>query len=156
MINLYNIDDAFEILNYKRKIKYTLLVVSLAVIGAVVFLTSLSRRNIIMIIDIILVSLYLFVVYTYVFCYRKYYNDRYHFLAKIEHFDHEYIEGEIEQIDNDAVTIKNFYVYSLKINARTVYIEEEVFPEIFKLNQSVKLDIVDNFIVGYEVINHEE
>ena len=41
MINLYNIDDAFEILNYKRKIKYILLVISLAVIGAVVLLTSL-------------------------------------------------------------------------------------------------------------------
>ena len=106
-----------------------------------------------MIVDILISCVYLFSLYTYLFYFRKKYNEEYHFLAKIEHFEHESIIGMITLINEDILTIKDLEVYSIYINERTVYIEISKIPNDFYNQQEIKLDIVDNFIVGYEVIN---
>ena len=66
-----------------------------------------------MVIDIILTYVYLFCLYTYVFYFRKRFNEKYHFLAKIEQFEHDYITGNIDVINEDILTIKDFEVYSI-------------------------------------------
>ena len=85
------------------------------------------------------------------FYFRKKYNDKYHFLAKIEQYEHEYVKGRICTINEDILTIKDFEVYSILINDRTLYIESDLIPEVFYDGNLIELDVVDNFIVGYEV-----
>ena len=105
-----------------------------------------------MFVDILLTTIYLWTLFTYVFYLRILYNEEYHFLAKIEHYDHEIIDGIVIAVDNEVTTIKKIEVNLLNINGRTIYIECSKKPELFSENLHVKLEIVDNFIVGYEVI----
>ena len=81
-------------------------------------------------------------------------NSYYHFLAKIQHFDHEIINGVISFIDLNIKTIDNFEVYEIKINNRTIFIEANKFSNEFKINNSFSFEIVDNFIIGYGVIDN--
>ena len=105
-----------------------------------------------MFIDIILTTIYLWALFTYIFYFRLLYNEEYHFLAKIEHYNHEIIDGIINTLDNEVTTIKKMEVNLLNINGRTIYIECRRKPELFTADLRVKLEIVDNFIIGYEVI----
>ncbi len=151
MNELYNIDDGIKILNVKRKINIYLSIIGIIVLFIVCLITFISSNYFVMVIDIILTYVYLFCLYTYVFYFRKRFNEKYHFLAKIEQFEHDYITGNIDVINEDILTIKDFEVYSISINNRTLYIEIDKIPNCFYEGNLIKLDIVDNFIVGYEV-----
>lgn len=151
MNELYNIDDGIKILNVKRKINIYLSIIGIIVLFIVCLITFISSNYFVMVIDIILTYVYLFCLYTYVFYFRKRFNEKYHFLAKIEQFEHDYITGNIDVINEDILTIKDFEVYSISINNRTLYIEINKIPNCFYEGNLIKLDIVDNFIVGYEV-----
>lgn len=151
MNELYNIDDGIKILNVKRKINIYLSIIGIIVLFIVCLITFISSYYFVMVIDIILTYVYLFCLYTYVFYFRKRFNEKYHFLAKIEQFEHDYITGNIDVINEDILTIKDFEVYSISINNRTLYIEIDKIPNCFYEGNLIKLDIVDNFIVGYEV-----
>lgn len=151
MINLYNIEDGFKILNLKKKINKYIIVSGLIIFGIISLITFLSDSYVVMIIDILLTSLYLFCLYTYMFYFRKQFNEKYHFLAKIQHFEHDFIVGNINLINEDVLTIKDFDVYSISINDRTLYIEIDKINDVFYEGNLIKLDIVDNFVVGYEV-----
>lgn len=151
MNELYNIDDGIKILNVKRKINIYLSIIGIIVLFIVCLITFISSNYFVMVIDIILTYVYLFCLYTYVFYFKKRFNEKYHFLAKIEQFEHDYITGNIDVINEDILTIKDFEVYSISINNRTLYIEIDKIPNCFYEVNLIKLDIVDNFIVGYEV-----
>ena len=152
MIQLYNIDDGFGILKKKRKITSILFFSAVLLLVLIVTITYFSHSYLIMFIDIILTTIYLWALFTYIFYFRLLYNEEYHFLAKIEHYSHEIIDGTICAIDNEVTTIKKMEVNLLNINGRTIYIECSKKPEFFTNDLHVKLEIVDNFIVGYEVI----
>jgi len=151
MNELYNIDDGIKILNVKRKINIYLSIIGIIVLFIVCLITFISSNYFVMVIDIILTYVYLSCLYTYVFYFRKRFNEKYHFLAKIEQFEHDYITGNIDVINEDILTIKDFEVYSISINNRTLYIEIDKIPNCFYEGNLIKIDIVDNFIVGYEV-----
>ena len=152
MTQLYNIDDGFGILKKKRKITSILFFSAVLLLVLIVTITYFSHSYLIMFIDIILTTIYLWALFTYIFYFRLLYNEEYHFLAKIEHYNHEIIDGIINTLDNEVTTIKKMEVNLLNINGRTIYIECRRKPESFTANLHVKLEIVDNFIVGYEVI----
>ena len=152
MIQLYDIDDGFLILKKKKRITTILFFAAVLLLGLIVTITYFSHSYLIMFVDILLTTIYLWGLFTYVFYFRLLYNEGYHFLAKIEHYTHEIIEGYIDSIDNEVTTIKKMEIHLLKIKGRTIYIECSKKPERFDKNLHVKLEIVDNFVVGYEVI----
>ena len=67
---------------------------------------------------------------------------------------HEIINGVISFIDLNIKTIDNFEVYEIKINNRTIFIEANKFSNEFKINNNYNFEIVDNFIIGYGVIDN--
>ena len=108
-----------------------------------------------MILDILLVGSYFSYVFTYHSFIKKNLNSKYHLLAKIQHFEHEIINGSITFVDNNIKTIENFEVYTLKINdARTVFIEAKKLDETLKSSTNINIAVVDNFVIGYEVIDN--
>ena len=117
-----------------------------------IVITALSHSYFIMFLDIIFSTVYLWILYTYVFYFRKLYNERYHFLAKVEQYEHEIISGVIDEIEEHITTIKNIESYLLRIAGRIVYIECDKKTEFFKIGSTMNVEVVDNFVVGYEVI----
>jgi hypothetical protein len=105
-----------------------------------------------MIIDIILTTIYLWVLYTYLFYFRKVYNEEYHFLAKVEQYQHEELNGVVSYLDKEITTIKNMEVYTLKVNGRIVYFECSKMPSNIDIDTNVKFIVMDNFVIGYEVL----
>ena len=157
MNSFYNVEDAYLILKTKKKYKIAMILIGILTLGIIVLLTSLSLHTIIMIIDIVLSSFYLGFLYTYFFFIRKELNARYHFLACIDNYDHEILEGEIVFLDDEIITVSNIESYTIKIDNRTLFIENVFLnknPE-FSLNRKIKVEIVDKFIIGFEVDNHE-
>ena len=155
MIGLYNIDDGFKILDFKKKINVFLVCLGFVISLLVTVITFVSSSYFIMVVDVILVTGYLWILYTYLFYFRKKFNEEYHFLAKVEQFEHDYVCGNIDLINEDIITVKNLIVYSLSINDRTVFIEVGKIPDVFYDVNKIKLDVVDNFVVGYEVVYEE-
>lgn len=157
MNSFYDIKDAYKILDKKKKFKLAIILSGLLVLGIIVLITILSLHTLIMIIDIILSSCYLGFIYTYFFFIRKELNARYHFLACIDNFDHELLEGEIVFIDDVDITVSNIECYTIKIGQRTLFIEN-IFLEnnpLFALNEKVRVEVVDKFIIGFEVVGNE-
>ena len=71
MIDLYNIDDAFLILNKKKRFISLLIISFIVLLCLIVGITWLSDSYFIMIIDIILTTIYLCIylyTYFYIFC----------------------------------------------------------------------------------------
>lgn len=157
MNNFYNIEDALSIPKIKAKYRLVLILLGVLTLSIIIFLTILSLDTIVMIIDIILSTAYFSFLYTYLTFIRKEYNEKYHFYAKIEQFDHEYFEGEIVVLEEDVITVDSIEVNTIKVGSRTLFIENKVLqkhPDIC-LGNNIKVDIVDKFIVGYEVILNE-
>jgi ABC-type multidrug transport system fused ATPase/permease subunit len=152
MIDLYNIDDAFLILNKKKRFVFLLIASFIVLLCLIVGITWLSDSYFIMIIDIILTTIYLWVLYTYLFYFRKVYNEEYHFLAKVEQYQHEELNGVISYLDKEITTIKNMEVYTLKVNGRIVYFECSKIPSNIDIDTNVKFIVMDNFVIGYEVL----
>ena len=151
---LYNIDDAFVILNKKKKIVNLLTFFAFVVLGVIILLTSLSVSYFIMFVDVLLATAYLWCLFTYYFYLRKVYNESYHFLAKVEQYEHEIIEGNIAYIEKEVNTIKGMEVYTLKVNHRIIYIEQNKYPTEFCDGTFIKVEVVDNFVIGYEVLEN--
>ena len=84
MIGLYNIDDGFKILDFKKKINVFLVCLGFVISLLVTVITFVSSSYFIMVVDVILVTGYLWILYTYLFYFRKKFNEEYHFLAKFE------------------------------------------------------------------------
>ena len=152
MINLYDIDDGLKILEKKKKIVLYFILSGLFLVAIMSVITALSHGYFIMFLDIILSTIYLWALYTYVFYFRKMYNEMYHFLAKVEQYEHEIISGVIDEIEDDITTIKNMETYLVSIAGRIVYIECDKKAESFKIGATMNVEVVDNFVVGYEVI----
>jgi ABC-type multidrug transport system fused ATPase/permease subunit len=152
MIDLYNIDDAFLILNKKKRFVFLLIASFIVLLCLIVGITWLSDSYFIMIIDIILTTIYLWVLFTYLFYFRKVYNEEYHFLAKVEQYQHEELNGVISYLDKEITTIKNMEVYTLKVNGRIVYFECSKIPSNIDIDTNVKFIVMDNFVIGYEVL----
>ena len=152
MIDLYDIDDGLKILEKKKKIVLYFILSGVFLAVIMIVITALSHSYFIMFLDIILSTVYLWILYTYVFYFRKLDNGRYHFLAKVEQYEHEIISGVIDEIEEHITTIKNIESYLLRIAGRIVYIECDKKTETFKIGTTIKVDVVDNFVVGYEVI----
>lgn len=152
MIDLYNIDDAFLILNKKKRF-VSILVISFVITLCIIFgITWLSDSYFIMVIDIILTTIYLWVLYTYLFYFRKVYNEEYHFLAKVEQYEHEELNGVVSYLDEEITTIKNMEVCTLKVSGRIVYFECSKMPSNIDIDTNVKFIVMDNFVIGYEVL----
>lgn len=152
MINLYDIDDGLKILEKKKKIVLYFILSGAFLAALMIVITVLSHSYLIMFLDIILSTVYLWILYTYIFYFRKTYNERYHFLAKVEQYEHEIINGVIGEIEEQITTIKNLETYLISIAGRIVYIECNKKSESFKIGTPMKVEVVDNFVVGYEVI----
>lgn len=157
MNSFYDINDAFIILKQKKNYKLAMLVGGILSLGLIVVLTVLSLHTLVMIFDIILSSLYLGFVYTYLAFIRVELNARYHFLACIDNFEHEFITGEISFIDDSLITVSNVEVYTVKINNRTLFIEgcHLINNPIISVNQKLTLEVVDKYIIGFEVAKDE-
>ncbi len=154
MISLYNIDDAFILLKKKKQITLLLIFSAVILLFMIVLFTCLSNSYFIMVLDIILTTIYLWILFTYVFYFKKVYNDEYHFLAVVEQFEHEIIEGEITLLEKEVITIKNMEVYTMKVSNRIIYIECQKLPDEFNEESYVKLEVVDNFVIGYEGVSY--
>ena len=152
MIDLYNIDDAFLILNKKKRFISILVISFVITLCIIVGITWLSDSYFIMVIDIILTTIYLWVLYTYLFYFRKVYNEEYHFLAKVEQYEHEELNGVVCYLDKEITTIKNMEVYTMKVSRRIVYFECSKMPSNITINSNVKFIVMDNFVIGYEVL----
>lgn len=152
MIDLYNIDDAFLILNKKKRFVFLLIISFIVLLCLIVGITWLSDSYFIMIVDIILATIYLWFLYTYLFYFRKVYNEEYHFLAKVEQYEHEELNGVVSYLDENITTIKNMEVYTLKVNGRIVYLECSKMPSNIYIDTNVKFIVMDNFVIGYEVL----
>ena len=152
MIDLYNIDDAFLILNKKKRFISILVISFVITLCIIVGITWLSDSYVIMVVDIILATIYLWFLYTYLFYFRKVYNEEYHFLAKVEQYEHEELIGVVSYLDENITTIKNMEVYTLKVNGRIVYFECSKMPSNIDIDTNVKFIVMDNFVIGYEVL----
>lgn len=153
MVYLYNIEDGLKIENTKRKQNIIIIILGILVLLVVTLLTIASKEFYIIIINTLITGSYFSYIFIYNSLIKRNLNSYYHFLAKIQHFDHEIINGIISFIDLNIKTIDNFEVYEIKFNNRTIFIEANKFFDEFKINNSYNLEIVDNFIIGYEVID---
>lgn len=155
MTNLYDIEEGFKIEKTKKKHTIAMILCGVFCLLLVFVLTYFSTHTLIMILDILLVGSYFSYVFTYHSFIKKNLNSKYHLLAKIQHFEHEIINGSITSVDNNIKTIENFEVYTLKINdARTVFIEAKKLDETLKTSTNINIAVVDNFVIGYEVIDN--
>ena len=155
MINLYNVEEGFKIENTKKKHTISLILCGVFAFLIVFFITYFSQKTFVMLLDILIVGSYFSYIFIYHSFIKKNLNAKYHLLAKIQHFDHEIVAGKITFIDNKLKTIDSFEVLTLSINnARTVFIELDKLNDILKSNSTFKISIVDNFIIGYEVIEN--
>lgn len=155
MNNLYNIEEGFKIENIKKKHTISLILCGVFSFLIVFFITYFSPKTFVMILDILIVGSYFSYIFIYHSFIKKNLNAKYHLLAKIQHFDHEIIEGKITFIDNKLKTIDNFEVITLSVNnARTVFIEFDKLNDDLRSNNNLKISIVDNFLIGYEVIEN--
>ena len=154
MVYLYNIEDGLKIENTKRKQNIIIIFLGILVLLTVTLLTKASKEFYIIIINTLITGSYFSYIFIYNSLIKRNLNSYYHFLAKIQHFDHEIVNGIISSIDLNIKTIDNFEVYELKVNNRTIFIEANKFSDEFKINNSYNFEAVDNFIIGYEVINN--
>ena len=155
MINLYNVEEGFKIENIKKKHTISLILCGVFAFLIVFFITYFSQKTFVMLLDILIVGSYFSYIFIYHSFIKKNLNAKYHLLAKIQHFEHEIVEGKITFIDDKLKTIDSFEVLTLSINnARTVFIELNKLNDILKSNSTFKISIVDNFIIGYEVIEN--
>lgn len=155
MINLYNVEEGFKIEIIKKKHTISLILCGVFAFLIVFFITYFFQKTFVMLLDILIVGSYFSYIFIYHSFIKKNLNAKYHLLAKIQHFEHEIVEGKITFIDDKLKTIDSFEVLTLSINnARTVFIELNKLNDILKSNSTFKISIVDNFIIGYEVIEN--
>lgn len=150
---LYDLNEAFRIEKTKKKYNILLIILGLIILTTIVLITYFLANNIIMIVDIILSFSYISFLFTYFAFIKKELNIKYHFLAKIQQFKHETLKVNEIVYDENIQTINGIESYELKLDEkRIVYIENIFFQELEKIEfKTITLDIVDKFVVGYEV-----
>lgn len=157
MINLYDLSKADNILKSKRNWKIFLIILGILVLTTLTLFSIFFSNNLVMVINMIIAFLYMSLLFTYVKLINKDFNEQYHMLAKIQHYNHETIKGNITYIDDMLTTINTFETFHMKVEERSFYVDSNkvnVF-ETFKLNMKVKVIIVDNILIAYEVINDD-
>lgn len=152
MTKLYDINRGLEIERIKKKWAYIFSFTGVFLVFVVCLITWISSSYLIMILDCLLVTGYLWFLYTYLCFYKKILNDEYHFLAKVEQFEHEIIKGYVEEVIEDVNTIRGIECYFIKIGNRTLYIEINKVSSFVYDGELIMFDVCDNFIVGYEVL----
>jgi len=152
MKELYNIEDAFKILKHKKILNLISIIGSIVIISLVVLITIFYDSTFIMVLDIVLSSIlaiYIFTVYRFIF---KELNEQYHFLAKIEQFDHIFIDDTVKSIDIDTITLNKMIVEKVEFNNGSIaFIEANKRDDHFILSSRVKAEVVDKVIIAYEV-----
>lgn len=152
----YDLNEAIELIK-KNKRQKMIIFIMFVISAIIIFLLTFFFMNVfVMIFDIILTSFCFSYWFTYFFYYRKENLNRYHFLAKIQHYDHEQICDQIEMIDIQEVTIEGMITNTVLLqNGRKVQIEKSFVAELF-MHKTYRFDIVDRFIVGYEEVSENE
>ena len=157
MTNLYNLSDGNKLLNQKKKLFNLLVIIGVVIVITITLLTIFLNNNFVMVLDMVLSFLYMSIVFVYNKLIKKCINEEYHMLAKIQHFDHEVIEGSISYIDEHLTTINTFETHHLIVNGRSFYVDSNKIDVLntFKINQKIKAELVDNMLVAFEVINDD-
>lgn len=157
MAELYDLSSSNDILKSKKKWKIFLTILGIIVFTIVFCLSLFFNSKLVMIINTVLSFLYVSLLFSYVKLVNKSFNEQYHMLAKIQHYDHETIIGKINFIDEQLTTINTFETYHIKVEQRSFYVDNtklDVFDKL-KLNMKIKAIIVDNMLIAYEVINDD-
>ena len=150
---LYDVKEINQILQTKKK--FIILMIVFGVVTIIVDTLSFIFINnyLAVAINILITSLCLGYVYTYFSFFRKELNEKYHFLAKIDNYDHQLLQTKIIRITKENYTISEMIAYQVELeNNQVIYIEKSKYDDKIEINKDIKLETVDNFIVGYEVI----
>lgn len=148
MRQLYNLQDALKYMRLIKKRLFELLILGVVLLIVIIFLTVLSPTTFVMIIDIILTSIYLSLIYVYVFFYRPNLQNAYQFLAKIQHYPLTEEKGEVKYISTELVTLLNKLVQEVTLNnGHSVFIERD-FISYIKEGQFYHFSLMQNIIIA--------
>ncbi len=151
MNELYDINEGLALLK-KRKTMDILVWAALLPLGGIsAALIVLGFKIWMAILFAILWFAYGCWVITYAMFLRLRWNQRYHFLAKIEQFDRRDAEGEITAIAPQPITNEGMSLIEVRIGEEVFYIETEK-AHLLSLGTKCRIAAVDGVIIAYEQI----
>ena len=151
MTELYDIRQGLSLLK-NRKIGDVLTWVALAPFGAItaVFIVF-GFVPWMAVLFAVLWAGYAFWALTYALYIRKRWNQRYHFLAKVEQFEARLLEGEIATIEEKTITTENMRLREVRLGNDVLFVEQDK-ADLFRVGAKYRLKAVDGVIIGYEEI----
>jgi hypothetical protein len=156
MIELYDLKEASKLLQKKKNNRWALYILAGILVAIVVPMLVYLREWYYFVLEGLLTTLYFWYLLIYLSFIRPSLNATYHFLAEIEHFDHEKKEGIIASLSTKTITIKKMRCLEMRMDGGAIYYLEETRAGTWaKEGNKVSLEIVDSFIVGYKEISYE-
>lgn len=151
MNELYDIHDGLTLLSNRKK-GDLLTWLGLAPLGAITaVLIVYGFLPWMAVIFAVVWAAYAFWVLTYVLYIRKRWNQRYHFLAKVEQFEPRFVEGEIVSISERAITNENMRLCEVRFADDVLFVESDK-ADYFRVDMKCRVKAVDGVIIGYEEI----
>lgn len=151
MNELYDINKGLSLLK-NRKTADALTYVALGICAAITAVTVVFGFAIWMaVLFAVFWAAFAFWSLTYGLYIRKKWNAHYHFLAKVEQFEHKVFQGELVAKSDCPITNENMSMIEVRLDRDVLFVEADKAP-LFELGKNYRVEAVDGVIVGYEEI----
>jgi len=153
---LYDLNEAPKLLKKKKILLWSILPFALLVFGVTIPCSVFHHEDWVMALDIILVTLFGWYVFTVFVYFRKELNYEYHFLAEIEQYEHKVFENTVVSVGEHTMTIEHKLVYPLELDdGHCLYLEQDKDSPVFHEKKKLRLETVNLIIIGYEECKDE-
>ena len=149
MTELYDIRDGLTLMAKRRRVALIIYIaLGLCVAASALFIVFGFTIWMAVLFAVLWVA-WSFSALTYFLFFRKIWNARYHFLAKVEQFERRREEGEISFLGEKTLTVERMILREIRINEAILYVEEDK-SSLFIVGKKVRVEAVDGVIVAYE------
>ncbi|MBO4541397.1 MAG: hypothetical protein J5736_05425 [Bacilli bacterium] len=151
MIELYDINQGLELLK-KRKVLDVFTLAALLPLGGISAVLIVFGFAVWMaILFAILWFSYAAWTLAYLMFFRKRWNQRYHFLAKVEQFDRRASQGQISAVAENAITNEGMSFVEIRFESDVFFVEADK-ANLFSVGMKCRIAAVDGVIIAYEKI----
>lgn len=148
---LYDLNEAPKILQKKKILLWSILPFALLVLGVTIPCSIFNHDDWVMALDIVLVTLFGWYVFTVLAFFRKEWNLEYHFLAEIEQYEHKVFENTVVSVGEHTMTVEHKIVYPLELDdGHRLYLEKDKDSPVFHEKKKLRLETVNLIVIGYE------